>query len=933
MAFQHWGFKRIGGVGLNGQIYRWEDLGGGLYRAHCSPGVAMATRIVSLPGGESYTDVYPFYCSGNVVTFPPAFDPFGAAGNTPNNALVGTTAYRARRGDSWHPLGVPGLAGLRFWIERAEAGAGDDFSEATSNRWLQAATLGPMIRLDDLTAAGDVKIEVTDVETNYTGSTPGDWHSLGSLIVDEILNRDRDYVDDVDPFDPSAMRVNWDRAVVSNGDPIEIATAYNGGAGNVYRTVLTTDAAHGLSAGDVIEVTGSNTNPVIDGRQTVHSVVDSTTVLLEHTGLIDGGTAGTFQPIGIEHLAVVGSHAFTFNKAFLGVLSVSTGALVLGANRVRISFTADGVAQTPREAVIRSPYMTFSVIPENTTGIGIWRQDRQTGEWIAMQYAGASINPYDPFLNYGVNEFKFNEDANEVYFHPLLAGDNVVAVFITAEPVGMDSFGEPGIFFKPYQYPIVDRTYLKHCDILDIRDEAGVLAAAGDLTGYEFNIGSHGVFRGPSEVRFGEVPNNPATELSDSDFVEMPCNGKLLILEDGYQTLRNAGRYSNIRVEAGWMHREGMLHPDVIRMYVDGIGCLDTVRGQFSNGASSWGEIGLQNIGYDSYTYYEPGQGGNPYPWGAWKGNGAPTTRGIANSVLPVSEDGLDIFKLSNLTDPAKNVGDIDPGNMSAGNFSPSGTFVIGTQQYLGGVSSVVGFIGGAVWIIDSALLRHFPKGTTIVQALLEMRQVGEVSFDQNAWDERTQVPDPGGVLAAEAGYGTWANDIWYPDGSLAYPVNTQNPTTPQIGFGIIGQRASGTWDSLGSFVEANSGTLEQNQTRVINVTSTVQALCDLRNSPYKQIAVHLATVNGVASTVPSVNGDYNFGLLENIITGWSSFGATQNGYELDGWTPKWDFYGHAKALVSNSSIQFGAFIVQFRLPDNTLKAFRYVYGNMPPMG
>lgn len=435
-----------------------------------------------------------------------------------------------------------------------------------------------------------------------------------------------------------------------------------------------------------------------------------------------------------------------------------------------------------------------------------------------------------------------------------------------------------------------------------------------------------------SELAYGAVPGNCESVLPTDEYTWLRSMGKALISQDGYETLRAAGQHVNLRMQPdiGWMDRRGALPCEVPQVYEKAIGCMDGRRGNFSNGASSWGEAGWQNFGYESFTYYEPGEGGNPYPIGKWKGNGAPTVRGIANSALPVSEDGLDIFKLGTLSDPAKYAGDIDFGNMSAQNFSPAGTFVIGAQQH---VETVNSFIGGAVWLVDPAILRHFPKGSTIVRALLEMRQVGEVSFDSSTWDERTQVPDLGGALQAEAGYGTWANDIWYPDGSLAYPINTTSPVTPQVGFGIIGQRASGTWDALGSFVEANSGTLAQNQTRVINVTSTVQALCDLRNSPYKQIALHLATVNGVASTVPAENGEYNFGLLENLVTGWSSFGASENGFEIDGWTPKYEFYGHTKALLSSASIRFGTLFVQALAPTGVLNTYKVVYGNRPAMG
>lgn len=429
-------------------------------------------------------------------------------------------------------------------------------------------------------------------------------------------------------------------------------------------------------------------------------------------------------------------------------------------------------------------------------------------------------------------------------------------------------------------------------------------------------------------IKYGEGTASPTTTLASDQFVTLNAMGRILLKSSAFDALPSG--FQNLKITADYMDRTPLMSAEVMKGLADGIGCLDTVRGQFSNGATSWGQFGWQDYGYGSYTYYEPGEGGNPYPFGKWKGNGVPAVRGIVNSDLPITEAGLDIFKLSTLSDPAKNPGDIDSGNMRAGNFSPSGTFIIGAQRH---VSAVDGFIAGVIWLVDFSLFRHIPKGSVVVRALLEMTQVGAVTFEESTWDERTQVVDPSAALWTEAGYGTWADGIWFPDGSAIAPVTTSTPTTPRIGFGIIGERVGGTWDALGSFVEANSGTLEQNQTRVINVTSTVQALCDLRNSPYKQIAVHLATVNGVASTVPAENGEYNFGLLENLVTGWSSFGATQNGYEIDGWTPKYEFYGHAKALVSSASIQFGTFTVQFTVPQAALDAYRFQYGNMPPMG
>lgn len=492
----NFGFKRVGGGGLNGQVYRWEHRGGNIWRCHCAPGLASATRIISLGGGQSYTEYHTWYASGNVVSFPEPYSPYGACGNNPNSTLCGgTTAFRARRGDTWHPYGVAGLSGMYFYIVRAEAGAGDDFSLAESDSWSVTGALGPIIRVDDLTDSGNALLEVTDVQTQFTGSVPGEWHSVGASVVQEVLRKDQPYTDDSDVLDLTTLRVNWDRAEVAVGDGLACGAIYNGDVGNGYRTVVTLTAGHGVEAGDVLQFEGTACNPSIDGRREVYATVGEDVLLLTHTGLIDGGTGGTAYPISADQLSITGSQAWTFNKTFVGYLSFNLGAIVLGATKARIHFTVDGVAQTPREIQIQNPSLALSAVPSGVETIAVQRQDRQTGEWITMDFSAAEGVPYDPFLNDGVNSFKYSSITGRLYFHPLLAGDTVQVVYTLSTPQGMDSYGEPGIYFRTWQYPIVDRGYLKKCDIIDIEDASGVLAAAGDLVNTGFFIGTHGVMR------------------------------------------------------------------------------------------------------------------------------------------------------------------------------------------------------------------------------------------------------------------------------------------------------------------------------------------------------------------------------------------------------------------------------------------------------
>lgn len=463
------GYKRIGQGGASGSVWRAESIGDDLVEIHCAPGPWMATRIEGSVG-DRYTGYYTWYGGGNVVRLPWKHAPHHAYGNSINACAGGSRARGAIAGDTLE------INGKRYWIVKAMPCVGDGFRDAeTSAQSIVAKTLGPFVQFfkADLSAA----LSVISIETEYTGSTLGTYAALDPGLIRNLPNASRPYdYAGVDPI-TGENYVYVDQVVVMNPDAARtIANYYNGGSGNAYHTVIAS-TAHGRKVGDPVHIEGT-TGGAVDGDWIVTGLSGADIFLINQVGLGSSGTVGNWWPIEVGSYITVGSHSIYPHSSHYG-LAAFRGGVALGHTGFKVNWTLNGAEQTPKEIFLEQPKMLFmgGLVGINT--VTMWHRRRDTGQWQQLVYGGAADGGADFFINQPVFRWKLLSAGGDYYavFHPLLLGDDVLAVYEATDPVDLASTGEPGINYHTFQGGMA----LDHwgfCDVLTVRDEAGELAAA-----------------------------------------------------------------------------------------------------------------------------------------------------------------------------------------------------------------------------------------------------------------------------------------------------------------------------------------------------------------------------------------------------------------------------------------------------------------------
>lgn len=175
-GLQNFGYKRVGGTGFNANVWRCEDLGGGLFKLHCAPGLFMShTQVTQGDIPRS------FWAGSNVVEPPYPYRVTASVYNSANNRLWGGVRNKACRGDV---VEFSGIEGAIFPIEVAEAFSGDTLIGKTYDRWSNARTIGSILNFNSLRPGGDEVIEITRLQIN-PGSGWVDWFDISTPAVNE----------------------------------------------------------------------------------------------------------------------------------------------------------------------------------------------------------------------------------------------------------------------------------------------------------------------------------------------------------------------------------------------------------------------------------------------------------------------------------------------------------------------------------------------------------------------------------------------------------------------------------------------------------------------------------------------------------------------------------------------------------------------------
>jgi hypothetical protein len=495
------GHKRISQSGINGAVWRIENLGSHKYKVHCSPGLWYSTAIDG-SGDEITTKAFPWYGGANVVDPTPIhFRPDGAVVNSPNACLVGGASHKAVRGDTLEFINYAPMLGYRFNILEAKAFNGDSVAALTgvpNAETAQNKQLTPFFNVAPLFGGGSFgvnpNVEIILYEGQYVnGTADGFWTEIDNAIF-PVRNSERPYTYDGDPL-LDQMVLYWDLVTVF--DPIKFRVCYirNGGMGNSFRDEFIFDDPHELVVGDRFYVAGVG---AYGGIHTVDSVYDTVTLLTTRTDYPDDGShlTGTFVKVAPSNFIQFGSCNFYLSLPCFGWVLSNAGILLFNYNKLRITLRINGAVQEPMVLTVVTPKIDLDFTPLVGT-IYCQKVNRLTGQLENMNNHGESLNEFDMFQGLGHLDFKINTGSKKLYFHPLAAGDMVFVRYKTSDSINMTGFGEPGAFVQPWQ-PVSDWSFAKKLDTLIIQDNSkGVIGAQSldDLANQQFLIGTNGVIR------------------------------------------------------------------------------------------------------------------------------------------------------------------------------------------------------------------------------------------------------------------------------------------------------------------------------------------------------------------------------------------------------------------------------------------------------
>lgn len=125
------GGRETFGVKRHGRVLLCEKVSSVNYRIHCYPGLYVVSQTINPPLLPSYDATAHFYASGNIVELPEPYRPNGSYYNSPREKMTaGSAAYKAIHGDT---IEFDSMPGRKFYILRAEAGVGIDFSPYSLN--------------------------------------------------------------------------------------------------------------------------------------------------------------------------------------------------------------------------------------------------------------------------------------------------------------------------------------------------------------------------------------------------------------------------------------------------------------------------------------------------------------------------------------------------------------------------------------------------------------------------------------------------------------------------------------------------------------------------------------------------------------------------------------------------------------------------------
>ena len=974
-----WGNKRIGGGGTNGRAQRVEDLGAGVYRLHCYPGL-YGSHVQGVRGDTVGT----FFGSGNVVALPHPYQFNASIYQSGYNLVEGGPRRKCCIGDvvSFPTKG----ADHRFFVKRAEAASGDDMSGITSSDWSEGKIVGTFFDFGPYMPAGGETIDIIRLEVQFISGSWQDWYGVGNYAVNQTPYDSRPLANSQDPNDLQLIWIDQDKfeTVTAAGAPLTMTAIVDSGSTNDPPQV-TVSAPHGLSQFDRVTIRGSDSVPNIDGSWL--AIVDGlpadefvlATAAFSGNPITTPGTTGSVYK-STETISQGEMHGYPSFNAYRWAWSTSAGMLY---PNMRAEFLVDGGTQTTMTIALAAPSIKPTLTPDETT----------LAAWI-VTVTDTRINNGDP-TELGFSEsvpgvsgdiftnhlkWSWNYITKEVLLHPNLAGAYVSVQYKSTTSISIGD-APVGVW---NQKTTADMSYRTKADIVDIVDEMGIIATAG-AAAYEdvdFQVSTSGVMLpavlgGRSLVLLHKAAGG-TTWLGLSEGVEFHAHfarGRYYLTQAGVDLLADP---FDMEAEADIANSQQETPAELLRQTVDVMDALDTLKPGFRLGFEGTGlniYAGWMALGPDTVDYAAGGWGGNPAI--TKKASGAPTAWGLRDdanystpSVLGFAGT-LKAFAYSGastkwqhpnnaLYQTTGNYAGFDTGVIiqNEGTFTGTGGVIpleiasntIGTFTRTGLSSYSIDFAHAAMYggrsAINAAYLvidfrqdpfwRRIPHDAEIVNAWTEITVSSDAIFTHQTYyffQIASGVNSSGGqngprVHPWNVGFTDEDGNSWEPPAASSFSVRKE---AVDITWAVIGENNEGRWVGLGSFT--TTGTVEAGKKKVIDLGPAVTNILAYKDSPYRKLAIFPSGFSSGGFAPVDPNGDnlkevlFSAMMANTRITQISTNTVASDPDEIH---KKWGFTLEAKNFKA-SSFTISDMAVRFRLPSGVVDQ-RMVYGNWPTL-
>lgn len=933
---ENFGYKRVGGVGLNANVYRMESLGSGLYKIHCAP-----TRWVSHQQGVGVDVVSAFWGGGGVVEPPWPYRVNASVYNYLNNRMVYGTRHKACRGDVVEFVGIDGA---EFPVTVAEAFSGDLMVGKTFDRLVQSGQVGSFLNFDALRTDGDEVIEITALEVD-TGSGWANWFDASTPAVNAKAYADRPTENTMTAGDTSSAYVDQDKVELAY-DPdvyVAISSIVDGSAPN-YPPVITTATAHGLETNDRAVIWDSDSTPSVDGTWVVIKLnatqfVLSTTVFASNRITVSG-TSGKLSAVG-ANTVIRGSMKGFLSFEMLRMLWATSAGLLLattGQEQVRATVNVDGQAEaTPVAIAVKMPRLVLSE-PLDTSRIATLRvyalDERLGDEPVELTYGGAG-DPWDLTIRTSFTTFYYDSSSQALTFHPNMAGAVVWVDYPTTTTVDLGDL-PVGVAENVATEDVSGQPHFKYMDTLIVRDEMGVIEALGAsaFAGLDFYIKTSAKMVHEDLANYGSEASSYLDEddvgagyqalVEGTDIHTHWTQGRVYLTATGFaklpaaMTWRTLARFVNAGVE---------LPVELLRCLVALLDCLDTV--EITGGFTGFDNVNGEGLALYSFDSYDTSTGGSPIDF--LEGNIIMGYNQAGISVLTAAEK---IYGLSAdggvpsnmLTQEAK---------YTAGGLGGYTIWVGAHPDVSGGVNQIAGYLLAPIFqFVFDDFVRKLPAGSEIVSCKVEATLSAD--FEQIDYIGKSIMKN-GNVSAPQDNYFT--QEFWQTtDADHPYSVPSgYSEVTPgetlysrtktedlEIGFIVGGRRQDGRWQALGSF---DAGTMQPGETKVIDMAETMAAILGAKNSTYEYIGLIPTGLSGGGISVSlDENGDNDKDLMKALlesVTISEDYEFIDNQADNKRFVKKWCTLTGSE--IQGSSFTFGDIVLRFKLPSGVVEDLKVI--------